>query len=364
MSPFESCSTSSPCRRAMLRAAMLSIGLLGPAIALPSRAEEKAEEKSSSSSATAPLAAEDVWLISTRWSNLYDAPELRAWRKSDGRWIEAATEDFFASTDPGIPTVFWVHGDRVDHWESAGNGLTVYRRLQQYGGGHPFRFVIWSWPASELHGAGPLEETRIKAARADREALSLAWFLDRIEPSTPVSLIGYSFGARIVTGALHLLGGGRLAGRELSDRLNSDRHPLRAVLLAAALDNYSLVRRQRNGLALSQVDQLLNLYNSCDKVLKWYPLLCGLLHGGPEAAGYTGLVGNLGQDWAKIRQADVSGSIGDSHDWEDYFCVRWIAARIAEVALFSDLTIPSVDESFVDPTARQLVPMPPARLKR
>ena len=358
MSPFETYlpNHSPPSRRRGIRAA-LSFALIAIGV-FTSPFIYAAEEES-----PRDVSADDVWLISTRWSHHYDAPELRTWRNSEGRWVAATPEEFLATDDPTVPTVIWVHGDRVDHWESAGNGMTVYRRLRAHSGGRPFRFVIWSWPSSDIHGVGPLRETRIKASRSDNEAASLAWFIDRIEPSTPVSLIGYSFGARIATGALHLLGGGRLVERQMTERLLPDRHPLRAVLLAAALDNYSLAQGQRNGLALSQVDQLLNLYNPCDEVLKWYSLLCSL-HG-PEAAGYTGLVGYLGEHRSKVRQVDVSGYIGDSHDWQDYFYYRGIVARIAGVALFPDRPAGLGDVEIVEPTTHRVrMEMPRVKLER
>ena len=95
-------------------------------------------------------------------------------------------------------------------------------------------------------------------------------------PSFPneqrVSLLAYSYGARIATGALHLLEGGQLSGRALASPDGRAFH-VRLVMLAAALHNYWLRPGGYHDMAVSHIDYLLNLYNCCDPVLKRYPLL-------------------------------------------------------------------------------------------
>ena len=79
----------------------------------------------------------------------------------------------------------------------------------------------------------------------------LAWFLARIGPRVKVSLVGYSFGGAIVTGALHGLALER-AKQPLSDQ--PPREPCRAVLLAPAVDERVLAQGHDHSLALTQVD--------------------------------------------------------------------------------------------------------------
>ena len=62
--------------------------------------------------------------------------------------------------------------------------------------------------------------------------------------------------------------------------------PLRALMVAAAIDDDSLAADGTYNLALSQVESMLVVRNGCDKVLKWYPRIYG--RRGPEALGYAG----------------------------------------------------------------------------
>src|SRR5690606_12858955 len=118
----------------------------------------------------------------------------------------------------------------------------------------PIRFVIFSWPAEPTRGIA--EDARRKAARTNVDGYYLAWLVNRIEPDVPVSFVGHSFGAKITTGALQLLGGGPLAGRTLPEKVQQ-RSSMRAVLLAAAMPSSALAIGRQHGEALEAVDAML-----------------------------------------------------------------------------------------------------------
>ena len=167
------------------------------------------------------------------------------------------------------------------------------------------------------------------AARTNGEGYYLAWFISQLDPATPVSIAGYSFGARVTTGALHLLGGGELAGRSLPPG-----HPprVRVALLAAAIHNYWLQPGACHGSALSQMDRLLIQYNSCDFYLKRYG--CIEKHAHPNALGYTGMfVDQPGE--VRIDQRDVCGIVGKSHAQINYINSPTLTNQIRET-LFED----------------------------
>ena len=86
------------------------------------------------------------------------------------------------------------------------------------------RFVIFSWPSSKVSG-GLLNDVRVKAARTGPAGCQLAWLIDQMPAETPLSLVGFSFGARIITGGLHVLAGGSLGGSMQSDRARASRSP-------------------------------------------------------------------------------------------------------------------------------------------
>ena len=304
----------------------------------PAAAGERANQSPSMELVPVPAGAnhvctDNVWLISARQTGCCCAnpPRLRYWRHVGCCWVPANLEEFLASDVPGLPTCFWIHGWRVEACDAQGIGWSVYRRLKSQSC-QPFRFVIWSWPSEQTQGL--LDDAREKAYLSDVGAYPLAWLVDQIDPRVPVSMVGFSLGARIATGSLHLLGGGCLVGCRLDHRVHPQRCPARGVLLAGALDNVSLSVGQRNGQALCQTDRMLVMVNDTDNVLRWYPLLCGW--SGPEAIGYTGAIGNLGPCHRAYEQMCVAQIVGSQHDWVPYFQSCCLSAAIAHTALFAD----------------------------
>jgi hypothetical protein len=284
-------------------------------------------------SADAPPCENDVWLISIRgWRHCCQDVHIKYWRLRCNCWVPAGLEEYLASDVPGRPTCFWVHGWRIAADAAKTQGLDVYRRMACQSC-RPFRLVIWSWPSEPTKTF--LEDARQKACLSDVGAYPLAWLIDRTDPRVPVSLVGFSLGARMSTGALHLLGGGQLAGWHLHERVHPERTPCRAVLLAGALDNFSLAVGQRNGMALSQVDRMLLMVNCGDIVLKRYPMLCPGWNG-PEAIGYTGPVGHLPHHEG-LRTMYVNHIVGRKHDQDPYFDSCCILAAIVDTALFCDV---------------------------
>jgi hypothetical protein len=241
-----------------------------------------------------------------------------------------------ASDDPDSLTTVFIHGNRIsDCMARDWVGPTAYRELvRQAPDKRPLRFVIWSWPSERIDG-GPLEDVRVKAFRTDREGYYLARFLDQLDPRLQISLIGYSYGARIADGALHLLGGGKICQYNLSAPVHPQRLPLRTVLLAAGEDNDWLLPGRRFDKALSQCEQMINIYNSCDRALERYHVLYGR-RCCQEALGYTGLVGLnlLGPDSRKIAQFDACCIVGRQHNWILYFESPSLVARMVPYVFF------------------------------
>src|SRR5690606_32297914 len=134
-----------------------------------------------------------------------------------------------------LPTVVYIHGNRVENGEDKPHGLWFHRSLAaRTPSDGPMRFVIWSWPSSQIRGV--VNDYQVKAARTKQVGWQLAWAVDRLPPETPLALVGYSYGARVVTGTLHLLAGGSLGELSLPERAHWSRPPIRAALIAAAVD--------------------------------------------------------------------------------------------------------------------------------
>jgi hypothetical protein len=261
---------------------------------------------------------DQIWLISTRdlgCPNGAWPPALHVWLYNGaGGWNESSVDAFLAADNPQMPTVFYAHGNFDSADDAVDRGLQVYSRLAaQTPSDRPMRFVIWSWPTDrDKH---PLRVTRMHAHRADADAYYLGWLVNRIDHRVEVGLVGYSLGARVVTGALHLLGGGELIGLALEIDPKAPHQMVRAALLAAAEDCDWIVAGHPNGQTIPFVDRMLLLNNGCDSVLKRYPHLERCDHS--EALGYVGICGPF--DSRKVEQLDVCCAIGPEHDWARYF---------------------------------------------
>src|SRR4051812_459109 len=203
-----------------------------------------------------PRATDQIWLVNTRGTCVWDNPAWEISRYDAGYWKGSDENAFYVSDDKQTVTVVYVHGNRMEPEGAEAKGLAIYRELfagQEEG---KVRFVIWSWPSSQIRG--PLRDVRSKAARSDEEAYLLANFLAPIPADRQVGLLGFSYGSRIVGGALHLLAGGNLLGRTLEA---GDRPTFRVVYWAAAVQNDWLWPGNVHRCALPLGERWLNIYS-------------------------------------------------------------------------------------------------------
>jgi hypothetical protein len=179
-------------------------------------------------------------------------------------------------------------------------------------------WVIWSWP-SEKSGI-LVYDFRLKAERTDAQGLYLSWLLRKhVELDAPTTLIGYSFGAPVVTGALHALAGGKLGGRRFPGPAIQG-IPFDAGFVAPAIASHALTGHGEYAMATKNLDRLLLLYNRRDAVLKRYWLLDRVR--GTMALGYSGPTAFAPRaDGSKlsVRARDCSPSVGLHHVELDYY---------------------------------------------
>ena len=262
---------------------------------------------------------DEVWAVSTRClgcppGRIAD-PNFTVWHYQGSQWMNSSTAQFHGTSSPDVVTVFFIHGNRIDSTSALQNGLDVYFQMAgKFDAERPVRFVIWSWPSEQIHG--PLKDVRIKAARTDVDACYLARFLSRIDSSVPVGLVGYSYGARIICGGLHLLGGGQLIGHTVEP---GPRPPMRVALWAAAEHSEWLAPGYYHGRALPMADRWLITVNGCDPVLRRYHMLDK--GGKPSALGYAGLYGRnlMSQEMnRRVEEMNVSHLVGGTHEMRPY----------------------------------------------
>lgn len=284
--------------------------------------------------------ADSIWIVSTRCldcscENQPGEQDLRFLRYDAARGCQDTTWDAWSADElPGTITVIYVHGNRIEPDEARGHGLTAYRALLRCGSdAPPLRFVIWSWPSSKVPGPRPRRDIQVKAARTDCESYFLANFMSRLNPQTPLSLLGYSFGARIVSGALHLSGGGTLGRFRLVEANPRPANSVRVAVLAAGMDNRWWLPGRYHGECFSQVDRMLLLYNSCDPILRLYSRFDR--RPGAQALGYTGFcwTSRLGENAERLEQTNVCCRIGRTHDEQAYFASEANMRQMRDVLL-------------------------------
>lgn len=285
---------------------------------------------------------DDIWMISSRTAThaslLSDGAaddELHYWRDAgEAGWVAASRAEFLATGDVTRPTIFYVHGNRMSARDALPRGLKVFQRL--FGGvdRHPVRFVIWSWPSAQIKG--PVKDLRVKAHRSEVHAYHLARLVDQMNRDLPVGFVGYSYGARLISAAMHLLGGGEVVGRRLALRTDHEHRHMRAVFVAAAFDNDWLLPGHNHGNALTQLDRVLVVVNHQDPALRLYPLL--KRGETPDALGFSGLPHNrhAGYIYGQVDQLNVTHSVGKAHALKEYIRAPKLVGTIGPFVTFVD----------------------------
>jgi len=279
---------------------------------------------------------DDVWLISTRHLGCSAGKsggvlDLDVSHYSpEAEWMTADLNELLTS-DPRL-TIVYVHGNQVDFDDAITRGWNALRVLQADPSAPPMRLVIWSWPSDKIPGL--VRDVRRKGARTNTEGQYLGWFLSQLDPSTPVSLIGYSYGARVVSGAMHVLGGGTLVGQASPlPYSQGGRSPIQVILLAAAVHNYWLSAGGYHDQFWNFADRLLVLYNSCDPILKRYRFI--EKRSRPAALGYTGTWGLDESQANQTEQFDVCCSVGRTHTEAVFFSSAEVIETIQRNVLWN-----------------------------
>ena len=243
-------------------------------------------------------------------------------------------EEFLASDDPRVPTSVFANGNNTNAYYADTQGRELRARMDTArGAARPVRYVIWSWSADKVLKRY-LDDARAKLPRIEFESYLLADYASRISREVPLCLVGYSFGARLVGGTLHLLGGGELAGRRLPSEALTRRVELRAALVAGALDCHWFAQGMKLDAAMAAVDRLLVTTNPRDIVLDFYPIL--YQQEGPEAMGYTGpSTRGLPDEWVhKVELLDVMPWVEKKHRLRHYLDCPPVMASLGRFILF------------------------------
>jgi len=281
---------------------------------------------------------DQIWLVSTRHLGCPSAgtyaPALQVWRYEKGAWLPSSEAAFYATDSADVMTPLYVHGNLIDANLATSYGLSVYFELVgKLDTEPPARFVIWSWPSDQIRG--PLRDVRAKADRSDVDAYYLGRFLAGMRPDVRVGILGYSFGARIASGAMELLAGGQIFGLCLPP---APRPQVRVAMWAAAEHSDWYLPGQFHSRALAAADAWFITINHCDPVLRRYRWIDRSSNS--AAVGFVGIYGRnlLPPDVnARIEEVDVTNIVGGEHNWRQYLYSRYIQDRTRDYVMWHPL---------------------------
>ena len=302
---------------------------------------------------------DDVWLISTRHPTCKSAEDLCVHRYlHEVGFVPSSPEEYFAlrqcgltqsqvvldreelcdqgkgSLECGYPIVtMYVHGNRVDSQTACDRGLLIYEHLARAAtASQRLCHVIWSWPSDTIPGLF-LADARLKAYKTHTQSVLLGDFLSRHREDAQVSLIGFSYGGRIILGAQHLLAGGDIFGQRLS-LANCEASPrTRVAVWAPALPASWIAPMGLNGQATMSVERMLMYYNTRDPALRFYRKK--LAESDTEALGFRGINPfALGAAAAWVDQRNAADLVGPHHRWTKYVSSHEVLQRTTACALW------------------------------
>jgi hypothetical protein len=237
---------------------------------------------------------------------------------ADGHLVEVPPQQMLAQA-AGHPVYIQVQGNLTTSDRSVGGLLWAHHWFERHGALPPDAVLIaFDWPAARVDWL-KLADVNEKMHRAFVAGYHLAQLLEAFPPESRICLLGHSYGCQVIGAALHLLAGGCLSSRRCERPVcfsaDCPELHLHAVFVDAAIDHDWLNPGARLGHALQRCEALLNLYDSLDKVLVYYPLLCAGGHHG--ALGRVGLLPRdhaaLGPLAERVEEHDLKPLVGRSH---------------------------------------------------
>ncbi len=276
-------------------------------------------------------AQSEIYEISTRHlcdrfrSISFEQPNVEVNKWSGNRWERSDVESALPTNGSGVLTIIYVHGNFMERNNALERVRIVDRYLKEQTD-RPYRLLMLSWPSQKE--SKPLRDVLANAESAECQSLYFAWMLQRLRNEPQVSILGFSFGARSVTGGLHLDAGGVIPGLMQSPAPNTDpTMKYRVGLVAPAMDRNWIETNGKHQLAMTHVESMVNLYNSKDPILRRFRFIDRLSR--PIAAGFAGFAGIAafadprvttplaGQ--SRIQQYDCGSVIGTTHSEKSYY---------------------------------------------
>ena len=278
----------------------------------------------------------EMWLINTRCAprcrNLDAGFNCLTFKRYDPcccRFVKESLESFIAQ-EATMPTLFYVHGNSLDHKNAMTGFGQVYHKMRCCPGKK--RLVCWSWPAERVYKTKGLcvremieKNLRIKYVYAEYQGYYMAKLVQQMSLSQPVMLSGHSYGGITSTAALHWLGGGCLKGLLLHGGAPVERANLRGAVISGAFDFDMMNPGNRYGQSFVAAEKIFVTRNIHDKTLKKWPKISWR---NCPAIGVIGINANrLGQYRSKLCQQTTYPENGRFHYLKPHLDnVRFVSA--------------------------------------
>lgn len=331
---FRSLSKGSLSEGSSVSRGFICFAILSLILSLSSKATS-AEYFSSPSGSPCPTSApalregDEIFLVSTRALPSHCQSEMLVGQMRVKRydpalgWQPDSLATLTETASPGGYTQLLMHGNWMDAVWTERRGWEMYHQLiQGLPADQPIRYIIWSWPSDRQ--PKPLRTTRQNASRCDDEAFYVGWLLSQLPPEERVSLMGFSLGARVLSGGLHLLGGGTLRGRALPSH-EPNAHGYKVAFWAGAVSVSSPTLYGTRQQSWDRMNSLLNIFNSADPVLRRYHLVTR--QKGDRAIGQNGIYVSSADNREKLTQLNACGIVGKEHAWDRYIRSRTLMDR-------------------------------------
>ncbi|MDR1485900.1 MAG: alpha/beta hydrolase [Planctomycetaceae bacterium] len=254
----------------------------------------------------------DVWFADTRRGLEIDQLD------QNSKWKTSTLNAFIQTHNPDKPLVIVTHGYKMTYPEAKQFGIEFSKLTRGFG---EHRFLFWSWD-SEKEMCGIKSDAINAGKKADSEAKHLTHFLKQLKSGSKIALIGFSYGARLISVSLQELATEQLA-QDNPDNKNTQtkntQTKIRVIFLAAAVDSDQFGQNKKYGNVLSITEALLVNVNLSDPALMLYPLLSGV--SSPKAVGRCGInIAGLPKNLAeKIKSINVRPEIGIDHTFVSSF---------------------------------------------
>jgi hypothetical protein len=208
-------------------------------------------------------AEQDIWMIDTHsvsWTQTNDNEfaKIEYRRLQNNRWEPSDATTFFDSQNPAVPLIIFAPGYTSTTANTIEVGLGITRLLPS---DKPYRMVFWNWYSERVvHWLRP--DIRAKIPVTVANGYYLAQLLRRLKPESLVSLLGFSFGNRILGEAAANL-----------EKNTPEKLRLRMVMASPATDQHDFAEGAKYSGIPELVEKILILYNPADFRLTFYPFL-------------------------------------------------------------------------------------------